>query len=219
MPTSHAWSSPCVTSPRPMSNLSTCPGWRGGRLRGAREWPQRVQQDGCCTGEGKSISMVRRVESERKQCIGGEHHRWPQDGFQDDNWGHFQSRRRKGCWLKLCDGRSCGSWRWQGRTEWKGLSSLLCLLKMQIDQSPWTLEADVTSFPWGRARRFDITVDQCDETAFRIGNGASVSDIAGIINLGTFKGTIQAHILEDAPSVLSLGKRCVEAGFTFTRPK
>ena len=38
------------------------------------------------------------------------------------------------------------------------------------------------------------------------------------LTLGTFDMTSQAYVLDDTPSVMSLGKRCMEEGYSFVWP-
>lgn len=39
------------------------------------------------------------------------------------------------------------------------------------------------------------------------------------IVLGTFSEKVKANVLTDTPSVLSIGKRCMEQGYSFVRPR
>ena len=66
--------------------------------------------------------------------------------------------------------------------------------------------------------RMDLEVYDADVVNFHTANGVTSTTTMAKIDLGTFDDTIRAHVLEDTPSVLSVGKRCMDEGFTFTWP-
>ena len=51
-----------------------------------------------------------------------------------------------------------------------------------------------------------------------LANGSTATNKEAEIDLGTFDLTSQAHVLDDTPSVMSLGKRCLEEGYSFVWP-
>ena len=59
-----------------------------------------------------------------------------------------------------------------------------------------------------------------DDTAvnFHTANGVTSSTKRSDIKFEAFDEPAQAHILEDTPSVMSMGKRCVDLGYSFIRP-
>ena len=53
---------------------------------------------------------------------------------------------------------------------------------------------------------------------FHTANGVTSSTKRSDIKFEAFDEPAQAHILEDAPSVMSMGKRCVDLGYSFIWP-
>ena len=53
---------------------------------------------------------------------------------------------------------------------------------------------------------------------FHTANGSTATQTEAKIDLGTFDMTSQAYVLDDTPSVMSLGKRCMEEGYSFVWP-
>ena len=57
-----------------------------------------------------------------------------------------------------------------------------------------------------------------DPIVFHTANGSTATNKEAEIDLGTFDMTSQAYVLDDTPSVMSLGKRCMEEGYSFVWP-
>ena len=53
---------------------------------------------------------------------------------------------------------------------------------------------------------------------FHTANGVTCSTKRSDIKFEAFNEPAQAHILEDTPSVISMGKRCVDLGYSFIWP-
>ena len=68
-----------------------------------------------------------------------------------------------------------------------------------------------------KAQRLDLDVYDCQAITFHTANGPTVSDQGVDIDLGTLDQPAKANILEDTPSVVSVGKRCMEEGYSFIR--
>ena len=58
----------------------------------------------------------------------------------------------------------------------------------------------------------------CDPIMFHTANGSTATQTEAEIDLGTFDEISQAYVLDDTPSVMSLGKRCMEEGYSFVWP-
>ena len=58
----------------------------------------------------------------------------------------------------------------------------------------------------------------CDPIVFHTANGSTATNKEAEIDLGTFDMTSQAYVLDDTPSVMSFGKRCMEEGYSFVWP-
>ncbi|CAL1167671.1 unnamed protein product [Cladocopium goreaui] len=69
-----------------------------------------------------------------------------------------------------------------------------------------------------RVDRMDIDTYQSDRVNFHTANGITSTTTMVDLDFDTFNDPARAHVLEDAPSVLSLGKRCMEQGYTFVWP-
>ena len=71
------------------------------------------------------------------------------------------------------------------------------------------------------ARKIDrMDLPTYDDTTvnFHTANGVTSSITRSDIEFEVFDGPAQAHILEDTPSVLSMGKRCLDLGYSFIWP-
>ena len=53
---------------------------------------------------------------------------------------------------------------------------------------------------------------------FHAANGVTSTSKMTDIKFEVFEEPVQAHVLDDTPSVLSMGKRCLDQGFTFVWP-
>ena len=69
-----------------------------------------------------------------------------------------------------------------------------------------------------KAERMNLKKRTCDPIMFHTANGSTAAQTEAEIDLGTFDMTSQAYVLDDTPSVMSLGKRCVEEGYSFVWP-
>ena len=69
-----------------------------------------------------------------------------------------------------------------------------------------------------RVDRMDIDTYQSDRVNFHTANGITSTSTMVDLDFDTFNEPAKAHVLEDTPSVLSLGKRCMEQGYTFIWP-
>ena len=65
-----------------------------------------------------------------------------------------------------------------------------------------------------RVDRMDIDTYQSDRVNFHTANGITSTSTMVDLDFDTFNEPAKAHVLEDTPSVLSLGKRCMEQGYT-----
>ena len=57
-----------------------------------------------------------------------------------------------------------------------------------------------------------------DVVNFHTANGVTSTSKMTSIQFGVFNDPVQAHVLDDTPSVLSMGKRCLDQGYTFIWP-
>ena len=69
-----------------------------------------------------------------------------------------------------------------------------------------------------KAERMNLKQRTCDPIMFHTANGSTATQTEAKIDLGTFDMTSQAYVLDDTPSVMSLGKRCMEEGYSFVWP-
>ena len=69
-----------------------------------------------------------------------------------------------------------------------------------------------------KAERMNLRVRACDPIVFHTAKGSTATHKEAEIDLGTFDMTSQAYVLHDTPSVMSLGKRCMEEGYSFVWP-
>ena len=69
-----------------------------------------------------------------------------------------------------------------------------------------------------KAIRMELDMHPCDPVTFHTANGTTTADFAVEIDLGTIKETAKVQVLDDTPSVFSMGKRCMNEGYTFVWP-
>ena len=62
----------------------------------------------------------------------------------------------------------------------------------------------------------DIDTYQSDRANFHTANGITSTSTMVDLDFDTFNEPAKPHVPEDTPSVLSLGKRCMEQGYTVT---
>ena len=70
-----------------------------------------------------------------------------------------------------------------------------------------------------KAERMELDTQQCDEICFHTANGTTSTNTHATIDLGTFTKKPLAYVLKDTPSVMSLGKRCMDEGYSFIWPE
>ena len=70
-----------------------------------------------------------------------------------------------------------------------------------------------------KAERMELDTQQCDEICFHTANGTTSTNTHATIDLGTFTKKPTAYVLKDTPSVMSLGKRCMDEGYSFIWPE
>ena len=69
-----------------------------------------------------------------------------------------------------------------------------------------------------KAQRMELDTFACDEICFHTANGTTSTTTQATIDMGTFTKKPQAYVLQDSPSVMSLGKRCQDEGYSFIWP-
>ena len=69
-----------------------------------------------------------------------------------------------------------------------------------------------------RISRMDLPTYDDKVVNFHTANGVTCSTKRSSIKFEAFNEPAEAHILEDTPSVLSMGKRCVDLGYSFVWP-
>ena len=69
-----------------------------------------------------------------------------------------------------------------------------------------------------KAERMNLKKRNCEPILFHTANGSTATHTEVEIDLGTFDDTSHAYVLDDTPSVMSLGKRCMEEGYSFVWP-
>ena len=69
-----------------------------------------------------------------------------------------------------------------------------------------------------RINRMDLPTYDDKVVNFHTANGVTCSTKRSDIKFEAFNEPAQAHILEDTPSVISMGKRCVDLGYSFIWP-
>ena len=69
-----------------------------------------------------------------------------------------------------------------------------------------------------KAERMNLKRRNCEPIMFHTANGSTATQTEAEIDLGTFDVTSHAYVLDDTPSVMSLGKRCMEEGYSFVWP-
>ena len=66
--------------------------------------------------------------------------------------------------------------------------------------------------------RMDMETYEDEMANFDTANGLTSTSKMTDIQFDVFEEPVRAHVLEDTPSVLSMGKRCLEQGYTFVWP-
>ena len=66
--------------------------------------------------------------------------------------------------------------------------------------------------------RMDMEMYEDEMINFHTANGVTSTSKMTDIQFNVFEEPVKAHVLEDTPSVLSMGKRCLEQGYTFIWP-
>ena len=69
-----------------------------------------------------------------------------------------------------------------------------------------------------KAERMNLKQRTYDPIMFHTANGSTTTQTEAEIDLGTFDVTSHAYVLDDTPSVMSLGKRCMGEGYSFVWP-
>eukprot|EP00435_Cladocopium_sp_Y103_P049150 s608_g14.t1 len=69
-----------------------------------------------------------------------------------------------------------------------------------------------------KVERMGLQVQACEPITFHTANGSTSTRHQAKIDLGTFDKVAHAYILEDTPSVMSLGKRCMDEGYSCVWP-
>ena len=69
-----------------------------------------------------------------------------------------------------------------------------------------------------KAERMNLRMRACEPIVFHTANGSTATNKDAEIDVGTFDITSQAYVLDDTLSVMSLGKRCMEEGYSFVWP-
>ena len=66
--------------------------------------------------------------------------------------------------------------------------------------------------------RMDMEMYEDEMVNFHTANGVTSTSKMTDIQFNAFEEPVKAHVLEDTPSVISMGKRCLEQGYTFIWP-
>ena len=66
--------------------------------------------------------------------------------------------------------------------------------------------------------RMDMEMYEDEMVNFHTANGVTSTSKTTDIQFNVFEEPVRAHVLEDTPSVLSMGKRCLEQGYIFVWP-
>ena len=66
--------------------------------------------------------------------------------------------------------------------------------------------------------RMDMETYEDETVNFHTANGVTSTSKMTDIQFDVFEEPVKAHVLDDTPSVLSMGKRCLEQGYTFIWP-
>ena len=66
--------------------------------------------------------------------------------------------------------------------------------------------------------RMDIEMYEDETVNFHTANGVTSTSKMTDLQFNVFEESVKAHVLEDTPSVLSMGKRCLDQGYTFIWP-
>lgn len=64
-----------------------------------------------------------------------------------------------------------------------------------------------------KAERMGLDTVTCDPVTFHTAIGITVAQHEVEIDLGTIKSKVNAHVLDDTPSVFSMGMRCTQDGY------
>ena len=70
-----------------------------------------------------------------------------------------------------------------------------------------------------KVERIDLNTNDSGKINFHPANGVTETVSMVDLNLNTFNKPARAHVLDDAPWVLSLGKRCMEQGDSCVWPR
>ena len=69
-----------------------------------------------------------------------------------------------------------------------------------------------------KVERMDLPTCQDDAVNFHTANGVTISTSTVDLDFEAFEETANVHVLEDTPSVISMGKRCMDHGYSFVWP-
>ena len=69
-----------------------------------------------------------------------------------------------------------------------------------------------------KVERMGLTTYQDDAVNFHTANGVTVSTSKVDLDFDAFEETANVHVLQDTPSVISMGKRCMDHGYSFVWP-
>ena len=69
-----------------------------------------------------------------------------------------------------------------------------------------------------KVERMDLNPHESNKISIHTANGVKSTTSMVDLDFDTFNEPAEAHVLEDAPSVLSLGKRYMEQGYSFALP-
>ena len=98
--------------------------------------------------------------------------------------------------------------------------NIMCIMPIELKDRRFIMDSgsghDLISST--RVDRMDIDTYQSDKVNFHTANGITSTSTMVDLDFDTFNEPAKAHVLEDTPSVLSLGKRCMEQGYTFVWP-
>ena len=107
-----------------------------------------------------------------------------------------------------------------GKTHTKSKNMMCISLPVQAKDRRFILDSgsghDLISAR--KAERMNLKQRTCDPIMFHTANGSTATQTEAEIDLGTFDMTSHAYVLDDTPSVMSLGKRCLEEGYSFVWP-
>eukprot|EP00435_Cladocopium_sp_Y103_P040038 s2308_g10.t2 len=69
-----------------------------------------------------------------------------------------------------------------------------------------------------KVMRMELDMNPCDPITFHTANGTTTAEYEVCIGFGTMEETSHVHVLEDTPSVFSMGRRCMLEGYSFVWP-